>query len=172
LSLFTKFFFRLVRMEPSSEKVFTLYPDPQGVVTISCPKCSFSRRVEAKSIKKATEGFSIRCRCGDIFKARVELRKHYRRAVNLNGIYRNLRTGRLGQMTVEDLSLGGVGVRTSGRHDLLTGDSLEVTFNLDDRKRSKITLEVVVKRIQDYSVGTEIKEESRGNRDLGFYLMG
>jgi uncharacterized C2H2 Zn-finger protein len=159
-------------MEPSSENVFTLYPDPQGVVTISCPKCNFSRRVEAKSIKRASEGFSIRCRCGDIFKARVDYRRHYRKAVNLSGVYRNLRTGRLGQMTVEDLSLGGVGFRTSGRHDLLTGDPLEVTFNLDDRKSSKISLALVVKRIHDHSVGTEIKEESRGNRDLGFYLMG
>jgi hypothetical protein len=159
-------------MEPEPGKAITLYPDPQGIVTISCPKCSFSRRVEAKSIKRASEDFSIRCRCGDIFKARVELRKHYRKAVKLGGVYRNHRTDRQGQMVVEDLSLAGVGFRTLGRHDLLTGDSLEVTFNLDDRKSSKINLHVEAKRIQDHFVGTEIKQESRGNRDLGFYLMG
>ncbi len=159
-------------MEPQTEKVFTLYPDPQGVVTISCPKCNFSRRLEAKSIKGATKGFSIRCRCGDIFRARVELRKHYRKAVNLSGVYRNLRTGRLGQMMIEDLSIGGIGFRASGLLHLQTGDPLEITFNLDDRKRSKIILEVEVKRVQGQSVGTEIKAELRGNRDLGFYLMG
>jgi uncharacterized C2H2 Zn-finger protein len=159
-------------MEFETGKTMTLYPDREGIVMISCPKCNFSRSVAANSIKKASEGFSIRCRCGDIFKARVEFRKHYRKAIKLGGVYRNLRTGRLGQMMVEDLSLGGVGFRTAGRHELIMGDSLEVIFNLDDRKSSKITLQVEVKRIQDQFVGTEIKQESRGNRDLGFYLMG
>jgi PilZ domain len=159
-------------MESDPSSAIILYPAPEGIVTISCPKCSFTRRVEAKSIKRASEGFSIRCRCGDIFKARVEFRKHYRKMVKLIGIFLNLRSGRQGQMVVEDLSIAGVGFRTSGRHDLLTGDSLEVTFNLDDRKNSKISLCVEVKRIQDQLVGTEIKQESRGSRDLGFYLMG
>jgi hypothetical protein len=159
-------------MESAPGKTLTLYTDPEGIVTISCPKCSFTRRVEGKSIKKASEGFRIRCRCGEVFSARVEFRTHYRKAVNLSGIYRNLRTGRLGQMTVENLSLGGVGFRAQGRNDLLAGDSLEVTFNLDDGKRSKISLQAEVKRVQDRFVGAEIKRESRGNKDLGFYLMG
>ncbi len=159
-------------MNSDPTSAIILYPGPEGIVTISCPKCSFSRRVEAKSIKRASEGFSIRCRCGDIFKARVEFRRHYRKAVKLGGAYRNLRTDRQGQMVVEDLSLGGVGFRTLGRHELLTGDTLEVTFNLDDRKNSKISLRVDVRRVQDQLVGTETKQVSRGNRDLGFYLMG
>jgi PilZ domain len=159
-------------MESDPSSAIILYPAPEGIVTISCPKCSFTRRVEAKSIKRASEGFSIRCRCGDIFKARVEFRKHYRKMVKLIGIFRNLRIGRQGQTVVEDLSISGVGFRTSGRHDLLMGDSLEVNFNLYDRKNSKISLRVEVKRIQDQLVGPEIEQESRGNRDLGFYLRG
>lgn len=159
-------------MNSEPDSAIILYPDPQGIVTITCPKCSLSRRVESKSIKKANEVLSVRCRCGDVFRVRVEFRKFYRKAVKLDGVCRNLRTGRMGQIMISDLSLGGVGFRTRGRNDLRPGDNLEVIFNLDDRKNSKLSLYVEVKQIRDPFVGAEIKQESRGNRDLGFYLMG
>jgi hypothetical protein len=161
-----------IQMETESGKTLKLYPSPEGIVTIICPTCNLSRRVDRKFIKRASEGFSVRCRCGEIFKARVEFRKNYRKEVKLGGIYQNLRSGRQGQMAVEDLSLTGVGFRTLGHHDLMVGDSVEVKFILDDKKKSKISLVVEVKRIQDQRVGAEIKQEARGNRDLGFYLMG
>jgi uncharacterized C2H2 Zn-finger protein len=158
-------------MESERQTVFVLYPTPEGIVTISCPKCNLSRWVEAKSIKRASEAFSIRCRCGEIFKARVDFRKHYRKEVKLGGIYKNLRTGWQGKMTVLDLSLGGIAVKTFVEHDFQMGDSLEVNFNLDDKKTSTVTLRVEVVRIQGQYVGTQIRDEDWKKKDLGFYLM-
>jgi hypothetical protein len=127
--------------------------------------------MEAKSIKRASEGFSIRCRCGEIFKARVEFRKHYRKEVKLGGIYKNLQTGQQGKITVVDLSLGGIGFKTFADHDFQAGDSLEVNFNLDDKKTSTVTLKVEVIRTQDQYVATQINDEYWRKKDLGFYLM-
>jgi hypothetical protein len=158
-------------MESESEKVFIWYPTPQGVVTISCPKCNVCRWVEAKSIKKAKEGFVVRCRCGEVFKARVEFRKHYRKEVKLDGTFQNFRTGMQGKITVEDLSLGGIGFRTVVEHDFQMGDALEVNFNLDDKKCSAVSLRVEVQRIEAQFVGTQITDESWKMKDLGFYLM-
>jgi len=158
-------------MESEREITFTLYPNPEGIVTISCPKCNFCRLMEAKFIKRASEGFNIRCRCGEIFKARVEFRTHYRKEVKLGGIYKNLRTGQQGKVTVVDLSLGGIGCKTFFDHDFQTGDSLEVSFNLDDKKTSTVTLKVEVVRTQDQFVATQIRDEYCGKKDLGFYLM-
>jgi hypothetical protein len=158
-------------MESESEKVFILYPTLQGIVTISCPKCNVCRQVEAKSIKKATEGFAVRCRCGEIFKARVDFRRHYRKEVKLDGTFQNFRTGMLGKMTVQDLSLGGIGFRTFVQHDFQLDDAVDVNFKLDDKKCSTVNLRVVVQRIEDQFVGTQISDESWKMKDLGFYLM-
>jgi PilZ domain len=158
-------------MESGSETTYTFYPTSDGIVTISCPKCNVCRWVEAKSIKRASEGFRIRCKCGEIFKGRVEFREHYRKQAKLAGIYEHLGTGWKGKITVEDLSLGGIGLRTFVEHEFEIGDMLEINFNLDDKKNSAVTLKVEVRTIQDRFVGTQIRDEEWRKKDLGFYLM-
>ena len=53
-------------------------------------------------------------------------------------------------------------------------DIIQVTFNLDDAKRSEVSKRAVVRRVASSSVGAELLDldaYSDSNRVLGFYLM-
>ena len=98
-------------------------------------------------------------------------RRFYRKQVNLNGEYRNPRTGSIGSILVADVSFKGLKFTTIGPHDTQPGDRLQVSFILDNSKQSVIKRKVMAKHVQANDIGAEFINPPEYDKELGFYLI-
>lgn len=147
------------------------YADADHKVELSCPKCDHAIHFDASNVKSAG-AFSTHCpHCGTGFVFRVELRKKWRKNVDLDGRYTNLATGRSGDMAVKDISFDGVGFETLERHSLTQGDEISVDFHLDDQRRTHLKRKLIVRVVRGHFVGAEFAVRRSHDADLGFYLM-
>ena len=153
------------------------FANPQGDAVIVCRECGFSRNVNANNDKNLAKKLGFHCTCGNIFPFRVDLRREFRKHVNLAGQCKNLKTGVKSMIYVRDLSMGGVGFNSqvtneeAQSHPIASGDHLELTFRLDDRVGTEITREVVVRIVRGNFVGTKFAHRKIYDKELGFYLM-
>jgi hypothetical protein len=144
-----------------------------------CEKCGKTRVANLSDFKNIGKPLKVKCTCGHLFFVSIEIRKFYRKSIQLNGEYiriSNNAAERLekGAMTVEDLSRTGLGFRTKAPHNIRVADILRVRFTLDDTKCSEVNKSAIVKRVTDYFVGAEFVDFdtfNETNRTLGFYLM-
>jgi hypothetical protein len=162
-------------MEPvmeikQTDSVLTFYPDKENNAVITCPACGNSKKIEASKYQSAGNALTVKCKCGENFKCTIDFRKYYRKKVNLSGEYLVLKNQRKGDMLVDDISMGGLGLINMTPHKLEKGDILEVKFRLDDKKRTDIVRKVRVMIIKGHFVGTEFFEKNRFDKELGFYL--
>jgi hypothetical protein len=153
-----------------AEPLLTFYPDKNNNAVISCPHCNFTKKVNAMQYRNSGKSLRVKCRCGDIFVCTIDFRKHYRKKVNLAGVYTVLANQRTGDMLVEDISMGGLGFNNMTPHDLKNGDILEVKFRLDDRNLTELKRKVKVMLLKGHFIGTEFMEKNRFDKELGFYL--
>jgi len=157
-----------------TEKLPTFYANKDNEVAIHCPKCKFIKTFDASRLNVTGKSLKVRCKCGEVFKCIVELRKIYRKAVKLAGKYVNLKTGMTDDILVQDLSYEGIGFSVFvGQmfHNLQKGDELEVSFKLDDAKKSEIRKRVKVRVVKDSFIGAEFSDIQWFDKDLGFYLL-
>jgi hypothetical protein len=98
-------------------------------------------------------------------------RRYYRKSVSLNGEYRNRRTGSVGDILVEDVSFKGIKFTTIGLNDIQVEDQLQVSFTLDDSKRSVIKRKVLAKYVKANDIGAEFVNPPEYDKELGFYLI-
>lgn len=148
-------------------------------VTFSCPQCKGTRTVDVtkyKTLEKAVK-IKVHCPCGHDYPVMLERRRQFRKSVSLPGTYTriyNHRRAGSGSMVVKDVSRNGLQIRVNDASYMNVGDILEVDFKLDDKKRSPIRKEVVVRKIVGYDLGTEFISIDAGNasdKAIGFYLM-
>ena len=154
-----------------------IYSPDNATATLLCEQCGKTRVINIAAVKSNPQ--KVRCSCGHEFFISIEVRKFYRKQTRLPGEYVHLseKTSQRPdkrRMIVENLSRGGLGFSTERPHNLRVQDMIQVTFHLDDAKRSAITKRAVVRRAEGYSVGAEFLDldtSSDSNRALGFYLM-
>jgi hypothetical protein len=77
-------------------------------------------------------------------------------------------------MMVENLSMSGIGFRTRVQHPVRVGDILHVRFVLDNRVRTEIAKDIVVKivirQVADAFLGAEFCDMTADYKDLAWYL--
>ena len=73
-------------------------------------------------------------------------------------------------MTVTDISRTGLRIKLNFSQDFAPGDKLKLEFTLDDRQRSLIKKEVVVRSVKGLSVGVEFFHAEHYDQ-LGPYLL-
>jgi hypothetical protein len=147
-------------------------PDNTGVV--KCPRCGLVKilKVAEKFKNRRTPPLKARCGCGSVFQVFFDVRKAYRKEINLWGYYSNPSIGGdPGRMQVIDLSIAGMGFTAAEAHSLSEGDELKVKFRLDDKKGSVVEKDVIVNMVQDNRVGCKFKESEEYDNILGFYFM-
>lgn len=155
-----------------SEMKERVYPSVEGGgANIVCDKCGCGVVLDPKDDPVLVENFGFRCRCGNVFRCRIEQRKQYRRRVELKGTYINRVTRDKNSMIVRDISLGGIGFRAPERHGINEGDVLEVSFTLDDGRGTELDRVVTVKVVKNRKIGCEFSEKPLYDRELGFYLL-
>jgi hypothetical protein len=158
-------------VEISALPAYKCYLTPEGSGLITCPCCGFGKTIRFKEAIPVNCNVKIRCKCGETFERFLEVRQHYRRQVKLTGDYTNVTSKRSGRMIVENISRTGIGLRVMGVEYFKKEDHLEVSFALDNSKRSRIVANGSVKHIMGNFVGCRILQLREGEKELGFYLM-
>lgn len=71
---------------------------------------------------------------------------------------------------MNDMSLGGISVTVPEKHDLLIGCLLDISFNLDDRKKTLIKKKAIVRTIKGNLIGCQFVDMQLYEKEIGFYL--
>lgn len=151
----------------------------------SCPQCSWAKSVDVTKYLHVEKEIrlKIRCKCGHTYTVALDRRKFFRKGTDFYGTYVKVRfsgtvyqekTGVVGQMTVTDLSRGGLRFQVKGKMNLASGDTVQMEFHLDDRNRSRIRKRGNVRSAADSSVGVEftmVDPTDSSDAAIGYYLF-
>ncbi|MBN2514900.1 MAG: PilZ domain-containing protein [Deltaproteobacteria bacterium] len=163
------------------EEVKQVYPDKHDNVTLVCHECGHVHRIDASPYKAPGRSgrLSITCvGCGHALEALISFRKHYRKETNLSGTCTTRSaqpnktiSGEFSGIVVKNISLSGIGFIVKSPIHAKEGDILNVTFKLDDSKRTVISKQVIVRRIIDNLFAAEFTPpmDPTGS-SLAFYL--
>ncbi|WP_460032393.1 PilZ domain-containing protein [Megalodesulfovibrio paquesii] len=149
----------------------TYYVDEKRQVMVLCPKCERGRNLDFYGHPEVGPVIRTWCKCGNEYMCRLEFRRNYRKRVNLSGTFYVPANGLRGEMTVQDISLGGVGFVTTSNYFLKPETIVELNFQLDDLKMTPIHRRVRVRSVKETLIGAEFLEHRERDKDLGYYLM-
>lgn len=149
------------------KKIFVI----NNSATLICPKCGKSVVVNVEKYKTINKPIKVKCKCGHVYLISLEIRKFYRKDIELPGIYiNNSRDKQKGNMMIKNLSLGGLKFAVNHMSNIAVDDRIIVKFTLDDRKKSEIKKQGVVRNVYKNFFGIEFLDDDY-NKELGFYLM-
>jgi hypothetical protein len=140
-----------------------VYVTSKQMATFACPQCNRSKTVDVSkyaSLDKIIR-VSVKCPCGNAYKAILEKRKQYRKETNLPG----------GLMTIKDLSTSGVKLQLNVKQNFAIEDQMLIEFHLDDAQRTLIKKTVIIKNQRDQFIGAEFAPFETVDKALGFYLF-
>jgi hypothetical protein len=157
-------------MASNAKKCLQLYVNVENQADITCPKCKNTRTIDVTRYKGLHKPLKIKCVCGWIFQAVIETRKFYRKYVNLQGYYAKVGNQNYGTMVVENLSMSGIGFRIKIKHYIKAGDRLTVRVVLDDKRKTEIVKDIVVRQVEDSFIGGEFCHMEAFYKELGWYL--
>ena len=148
-----------------------VYVDDANQATIICPKCGLKKNVDVTNFKNTQKKLNAKCRCGEVFRLTLELRKHFRKKVRLNGEYYVQGRDEKGEIIIEDISAGGVRFASLKPHYISRNDTVELKFTLDNTMKTEIHKLVKIKWIIDRTVGVQYIDPKSLETDLIFYLQ-
>ncbi|MCK5230636.1 MAG: hypothetical protein KAR13_10245 [Desulfobulbaceae bacterium] len=158
----------------TSEKIQKIFINKDNTVTLVCPHCGTNKTVNAAKLKDKISNatITVKCACKLIFRVNIEFRKKYRKSTHLEGYYSSLPAGReRNTMIVKNISRTGIGFATLSMHSLKKNDKIRIKFTLDDRKRSEIDKEIIVRMVNNEYISGEFADSDSLGKALGFYLM-
>ncbi|MFN3535020.1 MAG: PilZ domain-containing protein [Desulfatiglandales bacterium] len=134
-----------------------------------CPVCGIKKRLDREKLIRYGPKIKIRCTCGNRYS--IELRRSYRKRVDL-ACYIGVHARQLeGRGIIKDLSTTGVGFTLLDPLDLLCGDMVTISFQLDSPSKPHIVADVRVKRIHNQIVGCEVISWRNHEREVWYYLL-
>jgi len=158
------------------QKVFISSDD---TITFKCPKCNKPRTVDVstyKNLEKA-ERVKVKCACGNTYYSLIEKRKQFRKRANFPGTFIHIVSDiprDKGTMIVTDVSRTGLKIKLNSKREFILGDKIIVEFHLDDKNRSLIKKECIIKKIFDLEFGIEfisVHPSDPSDRAIGFYMF-
>jgi hypothetical protein len=156
-----------------------IHLDAQYVGTMACPQCRTRRVVNIPEqcpqilAVVGKQSVTTTCRCGAIFAAYFDLRRHPRKAVQLRGTFVDPQTGApLSDMVVSSLSVHGLGFGLVTALRLHIGERYTASFHLDDAEQSLIREFIIIRRLQGRTVGATFYPDEQYNYALDFYVYG
>jgi hypothetical protein len=139
-------------------------------VTIVCPDCGKPTTVNVAQFRGKKYSLKVKCKCGHQFKIQLEFRRYQRKSTDLEGTYGYASDRLSNRVKVTDLSIDGARFETIVPHDLQVGQKGKLVFTLDDKKKTTLAKEVVIRSIKGNIVGCEFKDNQAYEKGLGFYL--
>jgi len=141
-----------------------------------CPKCKKSKTINVKKYKKTKKKVKVNCKCpcGNSFEALLERRSYHRKEITLPGIYsRSLEANGIekGNIVIMDLSRAGLKFKSHVKAEFRIGDRLSIDFHLNDKEKSFIKREAVIRNIShDSLIGAQF-DSSDFYGKIGAYLF-
>jgi len=159
-----------------TEKVFL---NDNKMATFVCQECGKSRTADVSGYIQRDRAIKlkVKCECGHSYSAFLERRQEFRKMANLSGEYiYSLPSGKVekGEMTVKDVSRAGLRIKVDVMPHFKIGTTFTVEFRLDDKSKTLIRKDVIVRNMSDYSIGAEfcsISLSDSYDKALGFYLF-
>jgi hypothetical protein len=144
-----------------------------NTATFICPSCGAVKHFEAGRFRHQRHSFSVRCRCQQVFSVQLDFRRYYRKQTNLNGTYEILSEGGVGGgiIHISNVSRGGIGFTVSGLHRIEKDQLIQVEFQLNDKKKTVLKKQAVVKSVHQNSIGCQFKCNADLDKALGFFLQ-
>jgi len=159
-----------------AEKVFVT---GNNMALFECPQCNKGKSVDVSKYKDLRQvvRIKVKCPCGHSYKVVLERRKHFRKDINFPGTYTHVLPDYnedKGGMTVKDLSRSGIKIKLSVEKDFKIGDILSVEFRLNDKQRSLIKKDAVIRKISNPYFGLEfnaLDSSDPSDKAIGFYMF-
>jgi hypothetical protein len=147
-----------------------------NTATFVCPQCGNATTADVAKYASIDQAVTVKCRCscGNQFDVSLEKRRQYRKPTDLPGMFYFTRpNGEMdkGAMRVKDISSTGLKLKLNVARDFKLGAYLRVEFHLDDKRRTHMDKQVIVRNVNGNYVGTAFAEDQGGDPNLGFYLM-
>lgn len=116
---------------------------------------------------------STRCSCDYKFMIKLNFRRFFRKDVKLFGTFSHptSQSERSYSMVVTNLSMSGLRFEVSERVNIKKGDTLRVTFTLDNQLARVIDKDVIVRHLDQSKFGCEFVKLAYEEKDIGFYLF-
>ena len=144
-----------------------------------CPKCKKVTIEDVSQFRDIEVVVRIKhgCTCGHSYNVLLERRKFYRKNVNLTGTFCYMNDRNKIAMLIKDVSRGGLKMIVSHPGNFKEGDKLFVEFHLDDKHKTLIQKEVIIRnRYNNRTIGVEFTSRDMKNPydkaydiALGFY---
>jgi hypothetical protein len=155
-----------------------VFVNRENMATFICPKCESPKTKDVTSFigLERQVKVKVKCPCGNSYSVMLERRHHFRKKVELRGIFLIDGEDREVPMKVTSLSRSGLDFSVIGKPWIKPGDILMVDFALDNKEQSKIRKKVRVKNLnvlreREFSVGAEFCFLDEYDKILGFYLF-
>lgn len=158
--------------EKREDRVFI---NDRGEATFICTACKKGVIRDLSDFTRTRSAVRLRCKCscGNVYRVLVERRRHFRKPVNLMGMffYTGGKCGRAkGLIKIRDISQSGIQFSINSMPEFKVGDKLTIEFTLDDEEHSKIREEGTVRRIQSNIVALKFNTTDHYGK-LGRYLF-
>lgn len=157
-----------------AEKEHRVFINNKGQGTFICPVCEqgvirdLSRFADIASAVR----LKCKCSCGNVYRVLVERRRHFRKPVNLVGMffYRGAKKAPpKGLIKILDISQSGLRFSVNAIPEFEVGSKLTLEFTLDDEDHSQVQEDCTVRRIRSNIVGVEFDHLDHYGK-LGRYL--
>jgi uncharacterized C2H2 Zn-finger protein len=144
-----------------------------NTATLICPSCGAVKHFAADRFRHARHIISVRCRCQQVFTLLLDFRRHYRKQTSLPGTYEILSAGGVGGgiIHINNISRSGIGFTVSGLHRIEQNQLLQIEFHLNDKNKTLLKKQAVVKSVHQNSVGCEFQCNVDMDKALGFFLQ-
>jgi hypothetical protein len=149
----------------------TVFVNSENKAVFTCPKCTKAKTVNVSNLVNEKKEVKVKCVCGHIYPVILERRKFYRKKTSLPGIFMLEENKKEYSMTVTNISRFGLEFKSSESEKLKTGDLVGVEFRLDDKSRSLIRKKIIIRKIEEKTVGAEFWVPDEFDKALGFYLF-
>jgi predicted RNA-binding Zn-ribbon protein involved in translation (DUF1610 family) len=141
-----------------------------GKANFACPECGKIKQLDVSRYNTVDKEVKLKytCTCKHIFSVILERRKHIRKKVDLPGVL--ILGNKKYPIQVIDISRVGLKIRTKGILDLRLEDKAVLEFALDDPGRSKVSKEIVIKKINQTNIGVEFLSQDHYDK-FGAYIL-
>lgn len=161
--------------KPTAEKEHRVFINDNGQGTFICPVCEKGviRDLSQFADVKSAVRLKCKCSCGNVYRVLVERRRHFRKPVNLVGMFlhRGVNgTPTKGLIKILDISQSGTRFSVNTMPEFSEGSKLTLEFTLDDEDRSQVREVCTVRRIQSNIIAVEFENFDHYGK-LGRYLF-
>ncbi len=147
-----------------------VFASKNQIAAFTCPKCGKVRQMDVSGYMDIDKQVKLKykCLCKHSFSVILERRGFVRKESKLVGsiIQKNIKH----IITISNISRYGLKIIMFRKIDLEIGDRLHIEFTLDDKNRSVVFKDVIVKNIDNKEAGVEFPSHEHYDK-FGAYLL-